>query len=206
MTSESFGSSLRFVLRWEGGFVDHPDDPGGRTNKGVTQAVYNDWRAAQGLPAQDVKLITDADVQAIYEANYWQRAFCNELQTPLSLVHFDTAVNMGVKRAIRFLQHSAGCGVDGDFGEGTRKAVGNCDQGTAVIEYCSARETYYRTLATEKPKLAIFLKGWLNRLNALRAEAGLPGFERTRSFDLGDTDYIRKIPDLGVDPDYDFQE
>lgn len=205
MISEAFKSALRFVLRWEGGFVDDPDDPGGRTNKGVTQAVYNDWRAAQGLAAQDVKNITDADVESIYDANYWQRARSNELQSPLSLVHFDTAVNMGVKRAVRFLQQSVGCGVDGDFGQGTLKAVGSCDQGTAVIEYCKAREAFYRKLAEEKPTLAKFLKGWLNRLNSLRKEAGLPGFESSTrgALDFGDASYIRKIPDLGEDPEYD---
>ncbi|MEJ1963395.1 MAG: glycosyl hydrolase 108 family protein [Gammaproteobacteria bacterium] len=204
MTSAAFKSALPFVLQWEGGFVDHPNDPGGRTNKGITQAVYDQWRAAQGSPAQDVKLIADADVEAIYEANYWLAARSDRLLTPLDLVQFDTAVNMGVNRAVRFLQHSVGCAIDGDFGEGTSEAVAGCDQGQAVIEYCMARETYYRTLAGSKPKLAVFLKGWLNRLNALRKQAGLPGFERSMTLDFGETGYIQRIPDLGVNPDYDF--
>jgi len=116
-------TALRFVLRWEGGFVDHPDDPGGRTNHGVTQKVYDGWRARQGLPAQDVKLIADAEVHAIYASDYWLPPRCDVLDTPLDTVQFDTAVNMGVGRAIRFLQASVGCDVDGDFGAGTERAV-----------------------------------------------------------------------------------
>ena len=69
MPSAALSSALPFVLRWEGGFVDHPADPGGRTNKGVTQKVYNASRARLGLAPQDVKNITDAEVHAIYEAD-----------------------------------------------------------------------------------------------------------------------------------------
>ncbi len=204
MASEAFVSALPFVLRWEGGFVNHPNDPGGATNRGVTQAVYDQWRRAQGAAPQSVKLITDEEVEAIYETGYWLPAHSHELQTPLDLVQFDTAVNMGVKRAVRFLQHCAGCGVDGAFGKNTAEAVAACDQGQAVIEYCKARESYYRMLAEKNPKLAVFLKGWLNRLNALRKEAGLPGFERATPLDFGEAGYIMKIPDLGENAQYDF--
>ena len=204
MASEAFVSALPFVLRWEGGFVNHPNDPGGATNKGVTQAVYDEWRRSQGAAPQSVKLITDADVEAIYENRYWLAAHSHDLQTPLDLVQFDTAVNMGVKRAVRFLQHCAGCGVDGSFGKNTAAAVAACDQGQAVIEYCKAREAYYRMLAQKNPKLAVFLKGWLNRLNALRKEDGLPGFERAVPLDFGEAGYIMKIPDLGENAQYDF--
>jgi lysozyme family protein len=203
MASDAFKAALPFVLRWEGGFVDHPNDPGGRTNKGITQRVYDDWRSRQGAAKQDVKVITDAEVEGIYDAGYWGPARSEDMDRPLDLVQFDTAVNMGVKRAVRFLQHAVGCGVDGAFGKNTADAVGRCDQGQAVIEYCKAREAYYRSLAQNEPKLAVFLKGWLNRLNALRKEAGLPGFERTVPLDFGEAGYIMKIPDIGEDPAYD---
>ncbi|MET0657415.1 MAG: glycosyl hydrolase 108 family protein [Steroidobacteraceae bacterium] len=204
MPSAAFTSALPFVLRWEGGFVNHPNDPGGATNRGVTQAVYDAWRGTQGLALQSVELITGAEVDTIYESRYWLPAHSHDLQTPLDLVQFDTSVNMGVNRAVRFLQHVVGCGVDGAFGKGTAAAVAACDQGQAVIDYCKARESYYRMLAERNPKLAVFLKGWLNRLNALRKEAGLPGYERAAPLDFGETGYIMKIPDLGVDQKYDF--
>lgn len=204
MDARALEQGLRFVLRWEGGFVDHPDDPGGRTNKGITQKVYDGWRARQRLPAQDVKLIADAEVQTIYASDYWLPPRCDVLPAPLDIVQFDTAVNMGVGRAVRFLQATVGCSVDGDFGAGTERAVAGCDPGTALAAYCQRREDFYRGLAQKNPKLAVFLKGWLNRLNALRNEVGLPGFAATRSsLDFGDAPYIARVPDIGEDASFD---
>lgn len=204
MPTTAFMSVLPFVLRWEGGFVDHPNDPGGRTNKGITQKAYDAWRTRHGLPHADVKQITDADVRAIYEADYWLPPRCDLLSEPLTLVQFDTAVNMGTGRAVRFLQTAVGCSVDGDFGPDTLAAVQRCDAGQAVTLYCDTREAFYRRLAEKKPELGVFLKGWLNRLNALRREIGLPGFEAVPvAVDFGDAGYIRKIPDIGADADFD---
>jgi len=200
MPSVAFEQSIPFVLRWEGGFVDHPADPGGRTNQGITQQVYDRWRARQGLPARDVKLVDQGEVHAIYEADYWVPPRCDLLQSPLELVQFDTAVNMGVGRAVRLLQRCVGCGVDGDFGPQTERAVASCDAGDAVRRYCDAREAYYRNLAEKRPDLKVFLKGWLNRLNALRREVGLPGFEAAGELDFGDAGYVAKVPDLDEDP------
>src|SRR5690349_17054494 len=99
MTDTNFATALSFILKWEGGFVDDPDDRGGRTNKGITQRVYDAWRDRQGQPRSDVRDIADADVQAIYQQNYWQPASCDQLREKLDLVEFDTAVNMGSGRA-----------------------------------------------------------------------------------------------------------
>jgi lysozyme family protein len=202
MTSPAFAAAMRFVLRWEGGFVDHPADPGGRTNKGVTQRVYSDWCARQGLPGRDVQLIDNAEVLAIYEAGYWVPPRCDLLGPPLDLVQFDTAVNMGPGRAVRFLQQALGCGVDGNFGPATQHAAMACDGGDAVARYCDIREAFYRQIVLRKPEQAVFLKGWLNRLNSLRKEVGLPGFESARGF--GPAGPVAKVPDLGEDPSYDF--
>jgi lysozyme family protein len=204
MTSAAFAASLPFVLRWEGGYTNHPADPGGPTNKGVTQKVYDDWRTRQGLAPRDVSQLEEAELQAIYEAQYWLPPRCDLLQRQLDLVQFDTAVNMGVGRAVRMLQSALGCGVDGDFGPATRSAAEACSLGGTIKAYCDAREAYYRRLAEQKPTLAVFLKGWLNRLNALRTEVGLPGYEAAVTLELGRTGPIAKIPDLGEDPDYDF--
>lgn len=201
MSSEAFESSLPFVLRWEGGFVDHPADPGGRTNKGVTQRTYDAWREKNGMTQRDVRHIEDREVKAIYEAEYWQRAGCDRLQSQLDLVQFDTAVNMGVRRAIRFLQGSVGCGVDGVFGPQTENAAARCDPRSAIRDYCDAREDYYRRLAERNPKLAVFLRGWLNRLNALRSAVGLPG---QRAALQNPAEPIARIPDIGEDRAYDF--
>jgi lysozyme family protein len=65
MPSQGFESSLPFVLRWEGGYVNHRNDPGGPTNRGVNQKVYDAWRARQALAARDVRLLEDAEMRAI---------------------------------------------------------------------------------------------------------------------------------------------
>jgi len=203
MPSAAFAASLPFVLRWEGGYVDHPNDPGGATNKGITQRVYDEWRQRHDDPPQKVRQISDADVHAIYEDNYWNPPCCDVLRRARALIQFDTAVNMGVGRAVRLLQQSVSCPVDGAFGPGTKKAADECDIGEAMIAYCEAREQFYRRLAERRPELNVFLKGWLNRLNALRQEVGLPGHEAAVELDFGETAYIKKIPDIG-DPGFDF--
>lgn len=203
MPSAAFEASLPFVLRWEGGFVDHPNDPGGRTNKGVTQRVYDAWRKRQGLPARDVKRLDDTELHRIYESGYWIPPHCDRLARQLDLVHFDTAVNMGPGRAVRFLQKAAGCGVDGDFGSQTEKAVQACRPGDLIASYCATREAYYRELVRRNASLGVFLKGWLNRLNALRHEVGLAGFEAAPRGGVDEAG-ARRIPDIGEDTAYDF--
>lgn len=203
MTSSAFTASLPFVLRWEGGYVNHPNDPGGATNKGVTQRVYDDWRKRQGLAPRDVRQLEEPEMHAIYEAGYWVPPRCDLLQRKLDLVQFDTAVNMGPGRAVRFLQSALGCGVDGKFGPVTRAAAEACDLGSTIIAYCDRREDYYNGLARKNPKFKVFLKGWMNRLNALRNEVGLPGFEAAAEVDFGDAGYIAKVPDVGENPDYE---
>ncbi len=86
---------------------------GGRTMKGVTQRVYDAWRASQGKPAADVKNIADAEVSAIYANNYWKTVLCNVLQSHIDMVQFDTAVNMGPHRAVKMLQQAVGVAPDG---------------------------------------------------------------------------------------------
>lgn len=67
-----FDRALAHILIHEGGKVDHPKDPGGRTNKGIAQRVYTAWRSKQNLPTRDVYLIDDTEVAAIYRVQYWE--------------------------------------------------------------------------------------------------------------------------------------
>jgi lysozyme family protein len=184
---------LPFVLRWEGGYVNHPADPGGATNKGVTQKVYSAWLQKKGRADASVRDLTDADMAAIYEENYWRAAHCQELPPPLDQVQFDTAVNMGVGRAVRFLQEAVGAVVDGGFGDGTRKCVAQAVPGEALQRYLAIREKFYRTLVATKPELGVFLKGWLNRLDALRRlvlglQSTLPAGEPIATLRIDDVD------------------
>lgn len=167
---DSFQSALKFVLQWEGGYVNHPADPGGETNFGVTHATYTQYRKSRQKAPQSVRLISKAEVEDIYRANYWVRAGCEALPSKLALVHFDWAVNHGVVGATKTLQRIVGSAPDGIFGPATAMAVNNALKAKGetflVQAYCDERERCYRRWGVGKQQ--VFLKGWLNRLNALR--------------------------------------
>lgn len=146
--SDNFERAMRFVAKWEGGFVDHPNDPGGATNMGVTQRTYDAWRDKIHARRRDVKKLDPVERDAIYHDLYWVPAGCDKLPWPLALVHFDTAVNTGVGRANKFLEQTQ----------------------EDVALYISLREKRYNVLCKVNPKLSVFLRGWLNRLNDLEAE------------------------------------
>jgi len=199
------GTSLKFTLRWEGGYVNHPDDPGGATNKGVTKNVYDTYRTSKGQPVQDVRKITDAEVHDIYENGYWMRAKCPTLATDIDTVQFDTAVNMGVGRAIKFIQKSTGCPADGAWGPVTAAAVAACDPGATLKAYCDTREAFYKGLVKRRPNMKVFMKGWMNRLNDLRGFVGLPGYESVGGLiDLGEGGYMKRLDEAAYEDEDNF--
>ena len=196
-TDPRFAAATKFVLGWEGGFVDDPADRGGRTNKGVTFKAYDSWRDKKKLPRQDVKLITDQEVRQLYFEDYWLASKCDRMRDPSDLLQFDTAVNMGPGRAVRFLQHAVGVKVDGGFGDDTKAACASCDMGELLTRYCDKREQFYRELARTDPSQERFLRGWLNRLNALRRHIGLsPGKESLDETLEGNIEPTAKAGDL----------
>lgn len=97
MQKTDFDRAMDFVLKWEGGFVDHPDDPGGATNYGISSAAH-------GLTYQQVKDLSIDQAKKIYHQQYWLAAGCDKLDWPMNLIVFDTAVNMGVSRATTWLK------------------------------------------------------------------------------------------------------
>jgi lysozyme family protein len=165
--------ALAFVLKWEGGFVDDPDDPGGRTNKGVTQATYDAHRKDKGLDKADVKDIKDDEVGDIYFNRYWRASHAHELPEKLAIAHLDAAVNLGVGRATKMLQEALGVEADGKFGPKTKEATAKADADAVLGKYLEARRKYYESIATGNKKK--FLKGWLNRVNDLEKTLGSPG-------------------------------
>lgn len=100
---EYFEAALSHVLAYEGGYVDHPSDPGGATNRGVTQGTYDAYRADNGWPKQPVRNISDDEVADIYRTRYWDAIGADELPPALAFVVFDSAVNHGVSRTLGWL-------------------------------------------------------------------------------------------------------
>ena len=167
-----FEESLELVLKHEGGYSDHPADKGGATNRGVTQSVYDDWRAGQGLPRQPVSGIHGDEISKIYWARYWKVGKCDHMPPPLDMTHFDGGVNHGPKQAAKFLQRALGVEDDGAIGPKTLAAVRQDDAAGRIEEVCTSildqREQFYQALTENKPHQKVFLRGWLARVVGVR--------------------------------------
>jgi len=158
-----FEEALQFALKWEGGYVNHPADRGGETNRGITTATYRDYRARKGLSRQSVRFITEAEVREIYETMYWRPARCEGMGRALAIAHFDTAVNFGVGGATLFLQELLGVRVDRIFGPRTQAALAQANHGEMARRYPQLRINYRYRRVNREPSQRVFLQGWLNR-------------------------------------------
>lgn len=153
----------KYVLAYEGGYVDHPDDPGGATNKGVTQRVYNGFRRSIGQPTRSVAFITDEEVDTIYRQQYWNTVKGGSLPSGLDLTVYDYAVNSGPKRSVKALQRALGVSVDGWLGNETMGAVDMLDTDgvrRVIKEINTARWEWLKRLKHWRT----FGKGWTRRV------------------------------------------
>jgi lysozyme family protein len=157
---ENFSLSLKLVLAHEGGFVDHPKDPGGATNFGVTQKVYDAFRKRRGDGGRSVRKITMSEVEAIYRAQYWAAVRGDDLPLGLDYVVFDYGVNSGPKRAVQTLQAALGVKVDGAIGEVTLAAIERADMADLIEDICERRMAFLKRLKTWKT----FGRGWSRRV------------------------------------------
>lgn len=164
---DNFAASLAAVLVHEGGYVNHPKDPGGATNKGVTQSVYNDWRQRKGLDLRSVRSLEQSELEAIYRRQYWDVVKGDSLPAGVDYCVFDFAVNSGANRAARYLQRAVGVAEDGQIGPVTLKAVAAMEPDCLVDGICNARMTFLKGLTT----FDVFGKGWSRRVEDVRAKA-----------------------------------
>lgn len=151
---------FQWCLTHEGGFVNDPDDPGGATNRGITQAVYDAFRRRDGLPERSVKHITDNEMALIYEQQYWRVVRGDDLPAGVDYAVYDFAVNSGPARAAKFLQRLVGVDEDGVIGQITLNALSRFDPEGVVRELCKARMAYLKRL----PHWRKFGKGWTARV------------------------------------------
>ena len=164
--SDRFAECLPLILKHEGGYVDHPRDPGGATNLGITLDTLSAHRGRK-VTKDEVKALTVAEAGAIYRKNYWHAAFCEQLPPGADYMVFDLAVNSGVGRARKYLQRAVGATEDGIIGPATLAAV-KAASGKVIVEKMSRyREAFYRGLDT----FPTFGKGWMRRLNEVTAKA-----------------------------------
>ena len=163
MAAENYENCLAMILHHEGGYVNHPKDPGGMTNLGVTKRVYEDW-VGYSVSEHTMQNLTEEDVAPIYKKNYWDRIKADELPSGLDLCVFDFGVNAGTGRAAKYLQNLIGTVADGGIGPNTLKALSKYvdSEGveSAIKNYQAERQSYYEKLKT----FETFGRGWTRRV------------------------------------------
>lgn len=163
---ENFEKSLAELLKHEGGYVNHPQDPGGRTNHGVTQDVWEDW-IDRAVSEAEMKALTPAKVSPLYREMYWDRIKGDKLPSGVDYVVFDAAVNSGASRAAKWLQTTVAAVADGMIGEQTLKLVMLTNPQMLIDKYSANRLAFLQRLAT----WPTFGKGWERRVEEVRATA-----------------------------------
>ncbi|MCA0405270.1 MAG: glycoside hydrolase family 108 protein [Proteobacteria bacterium] len=166
MSKSNFEAALAFVLRFEGGYADHPADPGGATNMGITRTALAAWRG-QPVSKAEVRALTRAEAGQIYRARYWNAVRGDDLPAGLDLAVFDCAVNSGPSRAVRLLQRALRVAEDGRLGPATLASLVTMPPDEVISRLCALRGAFLRGL----PTYPVFGRGWSARLNALEREA-----------------------------------
>jgi len=155
----NFKYCLEQILEHEGGFVNHPKDPGGATNKGVTLATYRGY-LGRDATVEELKNISREELEAIYKFRYWDPVSGDKLPAGIDLSVFDMAVNAGPAKSIKLLQRALGLPTDGIIGPKTLTAIGS-NKGLEVIDrFAVERLKYYRGLS----HFSTFGKGWERRV------------------------------------------
>ena len=163
---DNFDKCLTLLLQHEGGFVNHPSDPGGATNRGVTKKVWEEW-VGKTVSIDDMKAPTVEDVKPLYKKNYWDRVRGDDLPAGVDYVCFDVAVNSGVVRSGKFLQSALGLPTDGIIGPATLAAVANHNPRELVTDVCDRRMAFLQAL----PTWSVFGKGWGRRVKEVEEKA-----------------------------------
>jgi lysozyme family protein len=170
MAAANFNKCLSVILHHEGGFVNHPKDPGGATNLGVTKKVYEEW-VGHPVTEQVMRKLTPQLVSSLYKVKYWNVLKCDDLPAGLDLCVFDFGVNAGTGRSARYLQRLVGAREDGAIGPKTLslvKALVTLKGGDNVVdEFQESRRVYYRKL----PTFSTFGRGWLRRVDEVEVAA-----------------------------------
>ena len=149
-----FDKSLLILLKHEGGYVNHPKDPGGETNLGVTKRVYEEWGGNKNM--KDLK---EEDVAPIYKQQYWDRCKCDDLPAGIDWSVFDWCVNSGVGRSAKTLQRIIGAKQDGGIGPKTLALLSEHEPEKIIRKMYDERQDFYQSLETFKT----FGKGWTKR-------------------------------------------
>ncbi len=164
--NKNFQRALELVLKHEGGYVNHPSDPGGHTNKGVTLDNYRRYVKPGGTVA-DLKAISDEEVATVYRRFYWDAVKGDDLPAGIDYAVFDFAVNSGPSRAAKYLQRVLGVAQDGIIGPQTLAAARAAKPSVVIDNLCDRRMIFLKGLSI----WPTFGKGWTRRVEDVRTES-----------------------------------
>lgn len=166
MARSTYDMALARVLRHEGGYTNHPSDPGGPTNFGITIHDYRRYIDRSGKAA-DVRNMKLADAAKIYRARYWDALRCDDLPAGLDYAVFDYGVNSGIGRAARVMRRLMGLSAGDAMNDATLAAIGKASPQTIIARLCDERLAFLRTLKT----WPVFGAGWGRRVAEVRRDA-----------------------------------
>lgn len=150
------------ILKREGGYVNHPADPGGATNRGITFQTLMEWRSDATL--DDLKALTEDEARAIYRERYIHAPGFGAIENgALRALVVDCGVNHGITGATKMIQRAVGVPADGVFGAVTLAAL-NAGGMEAYWNLCAERVRWYGRHVAANPDKLPFLSGWLNRV------------------------------------------
>jgi lysozyme family protein len=163
---ENFDSALEAILHHEGGYVNHPADPGGMTNLGVTKRVWEEW-VGHEVDEKTMRALTPEIVGPMYRAKYWDKIKGDDLPAGVDYIVFDAAINSGPGRAAKWLQQTVGAIPDGMIGPGTLGKVAAMPADDIVEKYQQTRLEFLRSLSTWNT----FGRGWGRRVQEVQVTA-----------------------------------
>lgn len=163
---ENFDKSFAKIIRHEGGFVNHPADPGGMTNLGVTKRVWEEW-VGHAVDEKAMRSLTPELVKPLYKRKYWDKVCGDDLPAGVDYCVFDAAVNSGPGRAVKWLQQSLGVPQDGALGPKTLAATKAADPQLLVVGYNAVRLAFLQAL----PTWNTFGRGWGRRVAEVKQDA-----------------------------------
>lgn len=156
--------AIREILKHEGGYVDHPRDPGGATNKGITIATFRRYINPNGTK-QDLRKLTTAQAVVVYKRQYWDAVMGDDLPSGVDYAVADFAVNSGPSRAAKYLQRVVGAKQDGRIGPETLSRVMVMDRAKVINQLCDDRLAFMKRLKI----WPTFKNGWSRRVSEVRA-------------------------------------
>jgi lysozyme family protein len=137
--------AIRKILEHEGGYVNHPNDPGGPTNKGITLGTFRSFIKRNGTIA-DLKALTTQQAVEVYKAQYWDKVRGDDLPSGVDYTVADFAVNSGPSRAAKYLQAPLGVTQDGAIGPQTIAAAQAADPKALILKINADRLAFMKRI------------------------------------------------------------